>query len=86
MQAVRPVPQFLTEGNPPQNCSLQEGFPTAGNWLSRWGFPRSGDWRWFPALTATGIQSSVLKETPFGYLPRGACKRRAAALQPLADC
>jgi len=25
LQAVRPV--------------LQEGFPTAGNWLSRWGFP-----------------------------------------------
>ena len=27
MQAVRPVPQFLTEGNPPQNCSLQEVRP-----------------------------------------------------------
>ncbi|ARV62556.1 hypothetical protein BZZ01_31505 [Nostocales cyanobacterium HT-58-2] len=30
LQEVRSVPQFLTEGNPPQNCSLQEGSQCVG--------------------------------------------------------
>jgi len=35
LQAVRPVLQFLTQGNPPENCSLQEGFPPEATGVHR---------------------------------------------------
>ncbi|ARV57706.1 hypothetical protein BZZ01_02790 [Nostocales cyanobacterium HT-58-2] len=42
LQEVRPVPQFLTEGDPPQNCSLQREVPCGETALQE-GNPAAGD-------------------------------------------